>query len=85
MDKKPTPPSIVLALAKHAATEHVTDPNPIDWHEYPREWVIVFEDGRKLHFEKAAVIEAPIAKVANIATEDGAAGNAPTTRKRKDK
>ena len=45
-------PFIVQTLAKKARTEKVPNPIPFDWWEYPDRVVIVFEDGRKLTFER---------------------------------
>lgn len=48
-------PATVLELAKRAVIKRVPDPRPIAWAEYPDRWVVVFEDGRKLTFDKVGV------------------------------
>ncbi len=47
-------PAAVAALAAAVPQLGPQPPRPIAWKEYPGEWVIVFEDGRKLRFVKAA-------------------------------
>ncbi len=47
-------PAIVLALAAAVPQLGPLAPRPIAWKEYPGEWVVVFEDGRKLRFAEAA-------------------------------
>jgi hypothetical protein len=45
-------PALVLELAKKAATEKVPAPKAIAWRETEEAVIIVFEDGRKLIFER---------------------------------
>ncbi len=74
-NEKTNIPAIVIALASQAKG------NPIAWKQYPDRTVIVFEDGRKLIFEKASETEA--ATVSQPNSGDRArlrrAGNAPAS------
>lgn len=47
-------PAIVMALAARVPQHGPLPPQPVAWKEYPGEWVIAFEDGRKLHFVNSA-------------------------------
>lgn len=46
-------PAVILGLASQV------NGSPIAWKEYPDRVVIVFEDGRKLTFDKAEPMPAP--------------------------
>ncbi len=48
------PPAIVMALAACMPQHGPLPPQPVAWKEYPGEWVIAFEDGRKLRFVNSA-------------------------------
>lgn len=50
-------PALVLELAKKAATEKVSHPQPIAWRETDEAVIIVFQDGRKLTFDRKPVKE----------------------------
>jgi len=50
-------PALILELAKKAATARVPRPHPIAWRETDEAVVIVFEDGRKLTFDRKPVKE----------------------------
>ncbi len=45
-------PAIVMGLAGAVPQLGPRPPQPVAWKETPTEWVIVFEDGRKLRFIK---------------------------------
>lgn len=47
-----TPPAIVLELAKRAISEQNPAPNPIAWNVGNESVLIVFEDGRKITYER---------------------------------
>lgn len=50
-------PAVVMALSRCVAQLGPLPPHPCAWKEYPNAWVVVFDDGRKIRFEKAACAE----------------------------
>ncbi len=46
-------PAVVLTFATAVPQLGPLAPRPVAWKEYCGEWVIVFEDGRKLRFMEA--------------------------------
>ena len=77
----------VMAFAITDALHPPEPAHPIAWVEHETEWVIVYEDGRKIHHAKtpAAGTSTPAASSPAVATEPPKDGHRPNARQRKRK